>query len=256
MVGISDPLLATYLLIVVRLSAALVVMPMFGARGIPPQTKVGLALLMGLILLPLQEPVALANNGAMLSAVVQEGLIGVAIGFAVLLVFQGLESAGSLVGVSMGMGLGRVFDPLTGAESTEFRRFYGVLATLIFFLVNAHHEVIRGLFSTFELVPLGTFSAGDEDATVVIQLSASIFVASVRIALPVMAAVFVTDLSLAVIARTMPQLNVLVVGMPVKIVVGLLVLMAALPITTGLMSATLGGIFDDMAALLAPAGAG
>ena len=63
MVGISDPLLATYLLIVVRLSAALVVMPMFGARGIPPQTKVGLALLMGLILLPLQEPVALANNG-------------------------------------------------------------------------------------------------------------------------------------------------------------------------------------------------
>ena len=73
----------------------------------------------------------------------------------------------------------------------------------------------------------------------VIQLSASIFVASVRIALPVMAAVFVTDLSLAVIARTMPQLNVLVVGMPVKIVVGLLVLMAALPITTGLMSATL-----------------
>ena len=224
MVGIDDALLATYLLIVVRLSAALVVMPMFGARGVPPQTKVGLALLMGLVLLPLQEVVEPSNGGVLFVAAIQEALIGVAIGFAVMLVIQGLESAGSLVGVQMGLGLGQVFDPLTGAESTVFRRFYAVLATLIFFLVDAHHQVIRGLFSTFDLVPLGTFEASDLDLTALIRLSAAMFVAAVRIALPVMAAVFITDLALAVIARTMPQLNVLVVGMPVKIVVGLLVL--------------------------------
>lgn len=253
MVGIEDGLLATYMLIVVRLSAALVVMPMFGARSIPPQTKIGLALVMGLILLPLQDAVQPADGGALVVGAIQEAVIGAAIGFAVMLIFQGLESAGSLIGVQMGMGLGQIFDPLTGAQSTEFQRFYGVLATLIFFLVNAHHEVLRGMFATFELVPLGTFEASDVDVTTMIQLSAAMFVAAVRIALPVTAAVFVTDLSLAVIARTMPQLNVLVVGMPVKIVVGLLVLVAALPVTTGLMSMTLGAIFEDLSILLAPA---
>ena len=80
MVGIDDALLATYLLIVVRLSAALVVMPMFGARGVPPQTKVGLALLMGLVLLPLQEVVEPSNGGVLFVAAIQEALIGVAIG--------------------------------------------------------------------------------------------------------------------------------------------------------------------------------
>ena len=257
MFGLTNDLLATFLLVTVRLSTAIVVLPAFGAQGTPPQTKVGLALFMALILTPLAGPVDLPPGLApVAAAAVREALVGLAIGFAVLLVFQGLEAAGDMMGVQMGLGLGQLLDPLTGAASTEMRRFYAVLAMLIFFLANAHHEVIRGLFLSFELVPLNTFTADSLNLTALLALSAGMFVTGVRIALPVVAAVFLTDVALAVIARTMPQLNVLIVGLPVKIAVGLFVLMAALPLTTQLMHATFGSLLEDMTSLLTPAARG
>ena len=252
--GLPEALLPTYLLIAVRFSAAIVVMPVFGARGVPPHTKVGLALFLALVMLPLQEPVALPDGlPALIAAAVRETLVGVLLGFAVLLVLQGVELAGSLVGLQMGMGLGEVLDPLTGAGSNEFRRFYGLLAVLIFFLANAHHDVIRGLFASFEVVPLNQFSAADMNVTALVELSAGVFITATRIALPVVAAVFLTDLALALVARTMPQLNVLIVGLPVKVVVGLVVLIAALPATSRVMNLAFNGILNDFAALLAPA---
>ena len=129
MFGLTEALLASYVLIVVRLSAALVVMPMFGGHQVPPHTKIGLALFLGLIIAPLQGPLLVAAGG--------EAIVGMAIGFAVLLVFQGLEMAGGMIGVQMGMGLGEVLDPISGAASNVLRRFYGVLATLIFFMADA-----------------------------------------------------------------------------------------------------------------------
>ncbi len=254
---LTEPLLVTYALIVVRLTTALVVMPMFGARGVPPHTKIGLGLFMGLILVPLQEPIELPPGfGPLLVAATREAIVGLSIGFAVVLVFQGLETAGTLVGLQMGMGLGQVFDPLTGAQSTALRRFYGVLATLVFFLVNAHHQVITGLFTTFELVPLTTFNADDLDTVALVRLSAAIFVVAIQIALPVVAAVFIADLAMAVVARTMPQLNVLIVGLPIKIAIGLFVLVSALPATTEVMNFTFGNIFNDLMTLLGPAARG
>ena len=152
-----------------------------------------------------------------------------AIGFAVLLVFQGLEMAGGMIGVQMGMGLGEVLDPISGAASNVLRRFYGVLATLIFFMADAHHQVIGGLVGSFALIPPTTLSAESLSLPVLLQISAAMFVVAVRIALPVLAALFIADLGLAMVARTMPQLNVLVVGLPLKIGLGLLILIAALP---------------------------
>lgn len=251
---LTEPMLASYVLIVVRLSTALVVMPMFGARGVPPHTKIGLALFMALILVPMQGPLDLPPGiGVLMVAVIREAIVGLAIGFAIMLTFQGLELAGSLAGLQMGMGLGQVLDPLTGASSTALRRFYAVLATLVFFMINAHHEVISGLFTTFELVPLDTFTANDLSMPALIQLSAGLFVIAVRIAMPVVAAVFMADLAMALIARTMPQLNVLIVGLPIKVIIGLFVLAAALPATTDLMAMAFGNIFGDLSALLTPA---
>ena len=254
---LTEPMLLTYVLIVVRLSTALVIMPMFGAVGVPPHTKVSLALFMGLILVPLAPAVELAPGLApLLAAVALEALVGFAVGFAVVLVFQGLEAAGGLVGIQMGMGLGEILDPISGAQSNVLRRFYAMLAILIFFMVNAHHQVIVGLFATFDLVPLSSVNAADLDVTALIRLSGSLFIVAVRIALPVLAAVFITDLSLGVMARTRPQLNVLIVGLPVKIVVGLLVLFAALPATTSVMGFAFGNVLSDMTAVLTPSAQG
>ncbi len=245
MFGLTEALLASYVLIVVRLSAALVVMPMFGGHQVPPHTKIGLALFLGLIIAPLQGPLLVAAGG--------EAIVGMAIGFAVLLVFQGLEMAGGMIGVQMGMGLGEVLDPISGAASNVLRRFYGVLATLIFFMADAHHQVIGGLVGSFALIPPTTLSAESLSLPVLLQISAAMFVVAVRIALPVLAALFIADLGLAMVARTMPQLNVLVVGLPLKIGLGLLILIAALPATAQLMHLTFGGVLDALTLLLTPA---
>ncbi len=256
MFGLTEPLLAAYLLIVVRISVALVLMPMFGGQQVPPHTKIGLGLFLGLIVLPLQEAVTLPPGaGPLLLGILRETLVGATIGLAVLLVYQGMTMAADAIGVQMGLGLGQVFDPMTGAASTELRRFYNVLASLLFFLINAHHLVIAGLVATFTLVPLNTFDASTLSADGMIALSAAVFVVALQIAIPVVAALFIADLGMAVVARTMPQLNVLVVGMPVKVTLGMVMIMASLPLTTQIMQFTFGTFLADLSVFLtAPQG--
>ena len=254
MFGLTEALLVSYVLIVVRLTTALVLLPMFGGRGVPPHTKIGLGLFMALVIVPLQGPVELDPGlGPLLVAAGREAIVGAALGVAVMLIFQGLEMAGGLAGLQLGMGLGEVLDPVTGAQSNELRRFYGILATLVFFLANAHHEVIQGLVGSFSVVPVATLTADSLSLPGFVQIGAAMFVIAVRITLPIVAAMFIADMGMAVIARTMPQLNVLVVGLPLKIGLGLLILIAALPATVRIMHFALGGVLDDLTVLLTPA---
>jgi flagellar biosynthetic protein FliR len=241
---ISPEWSANFLLILARLSAAVVAAPIFGARGVPPQTKIGLAVLLSLIVLPLQaEPVLTAPGNLLVfaSMVGSEVLVGLAIGVAIMLIFQTLEAAGSIVGVQVGFGLGQVVDPLTGAQSGTFEQFYRIVVTLMFFAVNGHYLVIAGLMNTFEVVPPGTADltliAGDR----VVPFFGALLVVAMRVALPVTGALLLTDLILGLVGRTVPQMNVLIVGFPVKVGVGVLALAASVPLVTTLI----GGVFNE-----------
>ncbi len=246
---------ANFLLILARLSAALVVTPLFGARGVPPQTKIGLAVLLSLIVLPLQaEPLqtAPANLLVFSSMVGSEVLVGLSIGVAILLIFQTIEAAGSLVGVQIGFGLGQVIDPLSGTQSGTFEQFYRIVVTLMFFAVNGHYLVIAGLMQTFEIVPPGTADltliAGDR----VVPYFGALVVVALRVALPVMGALLLTDLILGLVGRTVPQMNVLVVGFPLKVGVGVLALAASIPLATTLIGAVFRETLLDVNGFLVP----
>jgi flagellar biosynthetic protein FliR len=157
------------------------------------------------------------------------------------LVFIGMQMASRIVGLQMGFGMGSVLDPITGAEFGTFDQFYAILATLIFFSINGHHLVIQALAETIRAVPPGSFDPLTMNASAVAPLAAGLMVTAVRIAMPVMAALFLTDLGMGFVARTVPQMNVLIVGMPVKIVVGMIVVGAALPATMQLMNGVING---------------
>jgi flagellar biosynthetic protein FliR len=253
--SISPEWSANFLLVLARISAAVIAMPLFGARGVPSQTKIGLALLLALIVVPLQGPHLrpIPTNLIVFSSLIgSEVLIGIALGVAVSLIFHAMQMGASLVGVQMGFGIGAVIDPMTGGQVGTLDQFYQLLVTLVFFAVNGHLIVIQGLLHSFQVVPPGaadiSLIAGDK----VTPFFASLFVVAIRISLPVVGALLLTDIAMALVGRTVPQMNVLIVGFPVKIAVGLLVLAAAMPLLTGFMAATFGRALLDVNGFLVP----
>jgi flagellar biosynthetic protein FliR len=255
LLAISPEWSAVFLLTFVRISAAIAPMPVFGARGVPSQTKIALALLLSLIVLPLTaEPANGVSTNLLVfaSLVGSEILVGLSIGIAVMLVFQGLEMGATLVGIQMGFAIAEVFDPLTGGRVATVDQFYRIVATLVFFAVNGHYLVIQSLLHTFDVVPAGTADltliAGDR----VVPFFTTLFVVAIRVSLPVVAALVLTDLALALVGRTVPQMNILVVGFPVKIGVGLLVMAASMPLMTAFMASVFGQMLLDVNGFLVP----
>lgn len=251
--AVSPEWSAYFLLVLARLTAAIVAAPLFGARSVPIHTRVGLAIVLSLIVLPLSErdlEGAPTDLFAFASALGTEVILGIAIGVGIMLVFQGLEMAASLVSVQMGFGIGQVFDPISGQMSGTLEQFYRVIITLVFFAINGHYLVVMGFLATFEVVPPGEATlaviAGDR----VVPFFGTLLVSAVQIALPVFGALVLTDLALALVNRTVPQMNALVVGFPVKIGVGLIVLGASMPMLVAFLGATMGRALVDVNSLV------
>ncbi len=233
-----------FLLILFRTSGLLVSAPMLSHRAIPAQARIGLAVFLALVMVPLQAqhlPAAPVDLGHLAAGVLSEALFGLALGLAMQLVFTGLQMGSHILGVQMGFGLGSIYDPVTGAQFGAFDQFYTVLVALVFFGMNGHHIVIQAFAETLRAVPPGTWNPLVLQADGIAGLASGLMVTAVRVAMPIVVALFLTDVGMGFVAKTVPQANILVVGMPLKIGVGLLVLIAALPATASLMQAVIGG---------------
>jgi flagellar biosynthetic protein FliR len=232
-----------FFLVLLRTSSMLVSAPLLSHRGIPAYTKIGFALFFSLVLVPLQgdnPPMPPQNFGILIDDAVREVIFGLALGVVMNVVFIGVQMASRLIGLQMGFGLGAVFDPITGAEFGSFDQFYSLLVTLVFFAMNGHYMVIQTLAETTRAVPLGTFDPFLITPDGITALVAGLTVTAIRLAMPVMAALILTDLGMGLASRTVPQMQVLIVGAPIKIGVGLVVLGAALPATVSLLHGVLG----------------
>lgn len=232
-----------FFLILLRTSSMLVSAPLLSHKGIPAYTKIGFCIFFSLVLVPLQgdhPPAPPQNFGIVIDNVSREVLFGLALGVVMNIVFIGVQMASRIIGLQIGFGLGAVFDPITGAEFGTFDQFYSLLVTLVFFTMNGHHLVVQTLAETTRAVPLGTFNPFLVTPDAIASLIAGLTVTAVRLAMPVMAALILTDLGMGLASRTVPQMQVLIVGAPIKILVGLIVLGAALPATVTLLHGVLG----------------
>jgi flagellar biosynthetic protein FliR len=168
--------------------------------------------------------------------------VGFILGFIVLLVFVSVQLAGQFIDMRMGFALANVMDPQNGNQTAVIGQFKNVLAILFFLSINGHHYLLRSLSKSFEIAPLTSLQLSNPLFAKLLRMIGDLFPVAFKIALPLIAVLFITDIAFGLVARTVPQLNIFVVGLPTKILVGLLILFFTMPIYVSTMKA----LFKDM----------
>jgi flagellar biosynthetic protein FliR len=231
LVALADRHLETFLLVFVRMSAMLVIAPVLGHMSIPVAHRAGLGLLLAVVLAPLIGPAATPARDmvALLLAIAGEVVIGLAIGFVALMLVAAIEGAGELVGAQMGLSLASVFDPSTGSHPSIIAQMHRLLAMLLLLALNGHHLVIQAVAASFRRVRPGAVVIGPELPAGIVSLGGTLMRSGLEIAAPLVGLLLVVNIALAFLARVAPQTNVFLLGVPVTIGLGLVVLAETLP---------------------------
>ena len=205
--------------------------PVFSMRVIPVRTRIGLAFLVAVCaqaVLP-EQPVISLNSREAAGAVVQQVGIGLAMGFAVRLVFAAVELAGEIIGLQMGLNFASFFDPASNAQVSAVARFFGNTSMLLFVVINGHLMVLMAVVKSFDSFPVGGNFLQAIGQMRLHELGASLFSSALWIALPMIALLLFVNLTLGIISRVAPQMNIYAVGFPVTVTVGMLGITATLP---------------------------
>lgn len=224
-------LLGLYFYPFVRFTAMFSIMPIFSSRALTAQSKIILALFITLIVapgLPLPDPVSpFTWQGILL--ILQQVLIGLAIGAIFLVVFEAFVFAGHIIALSMGLAFATMVDPASGVQSPVVSQFYMIVVTLLFLSLNGHLLVIQVLTHTFDYLPVGLHGLSTESLKSIVEFGSFIFSAGILVAIPAVTALLLVNVSFGVIARAAPALNIFAVGFPVTLLVGLVMLSLTIP---------------------------
>lgn len=226
-----------YVLIFLRVGGIYFALPVFGDQPTPLQVRILLSLATACCLIPVVEvPTNLALPVSIISFLIvamREVVIGIIIGFAARLAFDGLVMAASIVGYQMGFGTANLLVPDAAAQMNSFTAFHRVIMIMIFFALNMHHTYLIAIDKTFEVIPLSFAKLSPDLAEFFIHATGHIFVTAIQLAAPVLVALMFTMASLGLIARTVPQMNVFTMSFPLSFFIGLLVYLATFPLMPG-----------------------
>ena len=223
--------IAAFLYPLLRVLGLIVADPLLGNRSVPLAAKAALALLVTLLVAPLLPPAPAAEPASATGVLigVQQLLIGLAIGFSMRIALSAAQMAGQLAGLQMGLGFAAFFDPHGGVQSDVMGRFLGLFALLIFFSMDGPHLVLEALVDSFRALPVAAAPVDPLGLRQLVEWAGIIFSAGLLISLPVVAALLIANIAVGVMTRTVPPLNVFVVGFPVTLLTGLVALYLAAP---------------------------
>jgi flagellar biosynthetic protein FliR len=235
MISLTDAQLNAWLINFIwpltRILGLIMVAPVFGHRAVPARVKIGLGIFIALIIAPTLPPMPDVGLGSWhgLLILVQQLLIGVAIGFIMRVVFAAVEAAGEIVGLQMGLGFASFFDPQSAGQTLVIARFFNMLALLVFLAVNAHLLLIGVMVDSFQSLPISPQPLSAAGFYNVAAFGSTVFAVGLQLALPLIAILLMTNLSLGILTRSAPQLNIFAIGFPITLGVGLIVLDITLP---------------------------
>jgi flagellar biosynthetic protein FliR len=234
----SQQQVAGFILVLARISPLFVLAPLFSSKMLPARARgiVAVGLTLGIMPIAIhagdgqQIPMDVLPLGGL---IVKEMLVGFGFSFALAALFAAIQVAGAMLDTLIGFSFGALVDPVTGTNGGVLNQLYGLIGVMIFVVINGDAWVIQGLARSYDAVPLtdapdiGTLVQG-------VQVAFSgIFGSAIEVCAPVMLAVLLTDVAFGLVSRVMPQLNVFAVGFPAKVIVGLVMVGAALPFMAG-----------------------
>jgi flagellar biosynthetic protein FliR len=215
-----------------RIGAMLVAAPLFGAGTVTVRVRLAFAFVLALIIAPLLpdppavEPLSLAG----LTISIQQVLIGVMIGFVLQMVFSAMTQAGETIALSMGLGFASMVDPQQGVQVPIISTYFVIMSTLIFLALNGHIALIELTLLSFHSLPITVDGIGRADLWALVSWGSTMFVYGLLVALPAVASMMVVNVSMGVVTRAAPQLNIFAVGFPMMILLGFILLLLTLPV--------------------------
>jgi len=238
-----------------RIGAIFVMIPVLGESPVPLRVKGGLAILISLLVFPSVHASIPHLQGdaeifAIAFAMIGEILIGVTIGFAARLLFAGIQFAGDMIGFQIGFSIANVLDPISNTQVMIMAEFQYMVALLVYLAMDAHHIFIFAIVDSYRAVaPFGYHFSGPLFQAI-LTYAKELFVVAIKISAPVMAVLLFTNVALGVIARTVPQINIFIVGMPIQIVVGLTIFGITVPVFVKLVEQALTNLNTEVFTLL------
>ena len=218
-----------FALVLFRVGGLVTVGPLLGMTGIPVKIKIMLALVLSMAVFPLVSEVTFAPNSyvELAVAVGSEMLIGIAMGFMLTLMFLGVKIGAEMISQQMGLSMSRLIDPISGVSTTVMTQLFLLFATLLYVIMNGHLILIKALADTFKTVPLMAVWADRPVMDNFVGVLTASYQLGIRVAGPVLVAIFLVTLALGFVSRTMPQLNILAAGFPLRITLAFFMLITS-----------------------------
>ncbi len=244
-----------FLLIIMRMNAMMIIAPFFSSGVIPFRVKAIISFLVTLVIFPLiaSKMYAVPNNmGEYMLCILREVAIGIYIGFLVAIIFTAFQLAGQYFAVQIGFGINEVLDPLAQVSIPLIGQLKNLIGLLIFLVVNGHHFLIKAIYRSYELVPVITLSSESSAGLLkfIVHSMGGMFVIALKIALPVLATIFLVTVSMGILAKAAPQMNIMMLGFPFKIAVAFGVLILISPMVIRIMHVSLERTFKFISKVL------
>ncbi|WP_077309551.1 flagellar biosynthetic protein FliR [Terribacillus halophilus] len=233
-----------FALVLVRLIAFFVTVPLFSYKNVPTTFKIGFSFFLAMIIFFTIDRPTIPVDSTYFLLLFKEALVGLSIGLLAFIVMQAINVAGGLIDFQMGFAIANVIDPVTRAQSPLTGQFLYTIATLFLLSINGHLLLIDGIFYSYQLIPLDEMVPfGSQDIVdLVLHTFGQMFLIAFQMSIPIVGSLFLVDVAIGIVARTVPQLNVFVVGPPIKILVAFVLLF----ISIGVYMTVVRQLFDYM----------
>lgn len=225
--------LDSFLLIFARLSGLFISAPIFSSRQMPVRIKVLVIVLISAAMsyfVPVNYAVEPASVPYYIAALIVEIFIGYTLGFVIYVVLAAIQLAGQVMDMSMGFAIVNVVDPQTGTQIPLMGNLTQTMALLMYLAMDGHHYLLQAIVQSYEIVPVLGMKLSQNFFNLMIEITVYMFIIAVKIAAPIVVTVLTTDIAMGFIAKTVPQMNVFIVGLPLKILIGLFALMIMIPV--------------------------
>jgi flagellar biosynthetic protein FliR len=225
-----DAWLATFIYPLTRILAMISSSPVIGNTQVPRRVKIGLSVLLAIVIAPTigSMPEVPIGSPQGLLIMIQQVIIGVAMGFTMRLIFNAVEMAGELSGLQMGLGFASFYDPVNAVQSAVIAQWLGMIAALAFLAMDGHLYMLSALAESFHTLPIGSMMSA-QGFYGVANWGGSIFIYALQISLPILAALLITNIALGILTRAAPQLNLFAIGFPITLAIGFFVLALSMP---------------------------